>query len=293
MPRPTPSPGFQMWASPRGERRSRETLPRTATKKLAFAVAAFALLGAGREERLKSSVIRAIEKEYYRQVDSSRLGRMSFPEILESLDVDSSLLSHPSKDLDYIRGFRKKMVLKIAKTIPPGIGLIALDHISEATVKELAKACRRLKKEGAGGFILDLRGNSGGNLKAALKIAGRMSPKDKVLVTLTTRNGRQVHRLGTDRPGKDAWVILTDSRTASGAEIIVLAWRKGGPVSIVGTPTQGKSSVQQLFAVESKWLSLTVGHWEMDGFDSGPIEPDFKIDDPDEQMAKAIQLLKN
>jgi len=114
------------------------------------------------------------------------------------------------------------------------------------TAEEFQEAFRRV--DGVGGVVLDLRGNPGGWLPAAVDVADLfLSQGTIVTVVSRTQPPRQyVARPEGTYPANIPMVVLIDARTASGAEIVAGALGEGKRAALVGVRTRGKGYVQSM-----------------------------------------------
>lgn len=131
-----------------------------------------------------------------------------------------------------------------------GIAYIHLAGFQKSTSSELDAALEKLQRDGMQALILDVRGNPGGLLTAAVEVLDRFIAEG-VLVSTKGRTGDQnwtyrAHRENTlDVP----LVLLTDGDSASASEIVAGAIRDHHRGTIVGRKTYGKWSVQSIFNV--------------------------------------------
>lgn len=131
--------------------------------------------------------------------------------------------------------------------LKPPVGYVKLAAFGGATARTLRKALARLGEEGAEGIILDLRGNPGGELLAAVDAAGALLEDGRVLRT----HGRAPGATWTYNVpflASPAWrgplVCLVDEGTASAAEALAGALRARGRATLVGRRTYGKGAAQ-------------------------------------------------
>ena len=100
---------------------------------------------------------------------------------------------------------------------------------------------KRLDANGAGGLILDLRGDPGGDLSAAVDIAS-IFVRQGTLVYQTGRDGNRTP-LDVNRrfyiDSQKPLVVLVNKNSASGAEIIAAGIRANGAGLVMGTQTAG------------------------------------------------------
>ncbi len=127
-------------------------------------------------------------------------------------------------------------------------------------------ALRDFKKSGSKKLLIDMRGNPGGYLEAAVQMASWFLPAGKVIVTedYAGHQTNVVHRsMGYDIFGDDIQVvILVDKGSASASEIFADAMRYHMGAKLVGTNTFGKGSVQELIEISpGTSLKITVARW--------------------------------
>ena len=106
----------------------------------------------------------------------------------------------------------------------------------------------QLHRQGMRSLIVDVRGNPGGLLTAAVEVADKFLT-DGTIVSTRGRSSREdfdyrAHRSGTWRV---PLVVLIDRDTASASEIFAGAVRDNGRGTIVGERSYGKGSVQGIF----------------------------------------------
>lgn len=133
--------------------------------------------------------------------------------------------------------------------IQGNIGMIRLTSFQEKSGDEVKNAMQALEKQGATGFILDLRSNPGGSLNEAVNIASLFLPTNKVVVSTKDREGNGTSlntKSFTYRNTKQPLVILVNEGSASASEIVAGAMQDHNRGVVVGTNTFGKASVQTL-----------------------------------------------
>jgi carboxyl-terminal processing protease len=194
------------------------------------------------------------------------------------------------------------------------IGYIELAGFQKTTAAEMDAALSKLNRSGMNALVLDVRGNPGGLLTAAVAVLDRLIDEG-VLVSTKGRSGDQnwtyrAHRQGTlDVP----LVLLTDGDSASASEIVAGAVRDHGRGTIVGRQTYGKWSVQSIFNVgrETGLRLTTAKFYSPDGLNHSKVgvEPDVLVEEPiehnvawrgnnaederDIDLERAIEILKS
>ncbi|MEO1529074.1 MAG: S41 family peptidase [Planctomycetota bacterium] len=137
------------------------------------------------------------------------------------------------------------------------IGYLRLTNFQETTSREMERALWELHRQGMRALVLDVRGNPGGLLSAAVEVADRFLSQGRI-VTTRGRNSREnfdyvAHRANTwDVP----LAVLVDQDSASASEIFAGAMSDSRRGVLVGTQTFGKGSVQGIFRMQSAPFGL-------------------------------------
>lgn len=131
-------------------------------------------------------------------------------------------------------------------SLQPGIGYLAISKFQEATSRDVGAALRAMSAKGLDALILDLRGNPGGILDQAIRIAD-LFLAEGTIVTVRGRRGARVERESAHRPG--TWsdvrlLLLMDEGSASAAEIVAGALQDNRRATVMGLTSYGKGSVQ-------------------------------------------------
>ncbi|MSR87817.1 MAG: S41 family peptidase [Candidatus Zambryskibacteria bacterium] len=195
------------------------------------------------------------------------------------------------------------------KSLSEGIFIIELYSFSANSPNLFRGALREFILSGNDKLIVDLRGNPGGYLEAAIDMASWFLPGSKVVVRedFGENQEEKIYRSrGYDVFNDDfKFVILIDKGSASAAEILAGALREYGKAILVGEITFGKGSVQELIDITPETsIKITVARWlTPDGVSISEkgIEPDYKIERTtsdreigrDPQLQKAIEILTN
>ena len=130
---------------------------------------------------------------------------------------------------------------------PDSIGYINLGGFTEGSAREMRRAFVDLKKRGAAGLVLDLRGNGGGSLQEAIDIINMWVPKGLTLVETKGKLAQANRAYRTRLEPVDTLmpiVVLVDGETASAAEITAGSIQDLDRGVVMGARTYGKGLVQ-------------------------------------------------
>ncbi len=192
-------------------------------------------------------------------------------------------------------GVAQPFVVKIVRdtiTIPvinayargDGVFVIELYSFSQNSAELFRGALRQFFLSGQTKMILDLRGNPGGYLDAAVDMASYFLPVGDVVVTEDYKGKASniAHRsLGYNVFANKqlSMAILVDQGSASASEILAGALQQHGVGKLVGQRTFGKGSVQQLVDLgNGAELKITVARWltpNGTSISDGGLTPDF------------------
>jgi carboxyl-terminal processing protease len=126
------------------------------------------------------------------------------------------------------------------------IGYVSVAQLNGDVTRSTSDELKRLLDAGAGGAILDLRNDPGGDLSAAVDIGSIF-----VKGVLVYQVGRDGNRQAVKTNDKWFWgtphplVVLVNERSASGAEIIAAGVQANGTGAIIGTRTAGCVGIGQ------------------------------------------------
>jgi carboxyl-terminal processing protease len=152
-----------------------------------------------------------------------------------------------------------------AYMIKPGVGYVAMTGgFNLTTADEFEAALENLHSKGMNMLVLDLRGNRGGLLIQAVRVANTFLQRDQLIVTQKgrIRGSSEPFRAVNDVPDQTPLVILVNNDTASAAEIVAGALQDHDRALIVGENTFGKGLVQLPIQLEyDSALLLTVAKY--------------------------------
>ncbi len=163
---------------------------------------------------------------------------------------------------------RRKVHIEIvtSRLLQHNIGYITLDSFNGDSDKDLLSHIKKMRTQGADKLILDLRGNPGGLLPEAIKVADIFLDKNKNVVSITARNRRLLSNHKTqkkDLSGGIPLIVLIDEASASASEIVAGALKDHQKATIIGRRSFGKGTVQQVMPVQNLGaLKLTYALYE-------------------------------
>ncbi len=144
------------------------------------------------------------------------------------------------------------------------IGYIQLTRFSGESSNEIETAVTQLQEDGAEKLILDLRGNGGGLLDAAVSVADHFLDEGTVLYQISKGENEQEYKSSSETLAPDLpLIVLIDGGTASASEILAGALQDRDRAQLVGsTPTFGKGSVQLVYDLsDGSSVHVTSSRW--------------------------------
>jgi carboxyl-terminal processing protease len=194
------------------------------------------------------------------------------------------------------------------ETRPDGIFVIKLYQFSANATDLIKDALIKFSNSGDHKLIIDLRGNPGGYLDAAVNIGSWFIDEGKVIVSEDFGTAKKPvyyrshgPRLFTDQL---QLVVLVDGGSASASEILAGALQQNKVATLIGQTTFGKGSVQELVNITPDTsLKVTIAHWLTPNGTSislKGLEPDIKVAitaaditaKRDPQLDKAVSVLE-
>lgn len=189
-----------------------------------------------------------------------------------------------------------------------GVYIISVYNFSANVTSQFRQALKDFVASGTNKLVIDLRGNPGGYLEAAVDMASWFLPEGKVVVREDKGGGKEEVVLRSKGYGifnTDVMevVVLIDRGTASASEILAGALSEHGIATLIGANTYGKGSVQELVRITSDTsLKVTVAQWLTPNgisISEGGLKPDIEVlltpEDfeagRDAQLERAIELL--
>ena len=146
------------------------------------------------------------------------------------------------------------------------IGYVRITQFNEPTAQELEQKLNELQAQGMQALVVDLRYNPGGLLNSAVDVSGLFLPPRTMVVYTEGRDASQRREYYTSKNEKPRanfpMVLLVNSGSASGSEILAGALKDLNRVILVGDTTFGKGSVQSVIQLpDGSALRLTTAKY--------------------------------
>lgn len=167
-------------------------------------------------------------------------------------------------DVEVVRGVIPIKSIESAFRIADGIGYIKLGQFARTSFDELERALASLRAEGVTKLIFDLRGNSGGYLDQAIRIANEFLHEGQLIVYTEDRRHEQLREYadGTGSAQDMQVAVLIDQWSASSSEILAGALQDNDRGTIIGRRSFGKGLVQrQIPYSDGSALRLTTARY--------------------------------
>jgi carboxyl-terminal processing protease len=204
------------------------------------------------------------------------------------------------KDFEIVRE-QIKLETTTHRMMPGGIGYVKLSTFGEQDIRLVEQAVKDLSAMKA--LVFDLRGNTGGYLRTAHKLASYFLDKGQVIVTTNARGVEQDRRVADGSKLSSApLVMLIDGGSASASEILSGALQDHKRAVLVGEKSFGKGSVQDLKPLsttdDKAAVKVTISKWylpsgrsvEQDKPEESGIHPDVKASLPDRDFWKDAEF---
>lgn len=246
------------------------------------------------------------------EIDGEETRELSLPESVKRMrgepgtEVRIKTLRPSTRDVEEITIIREEInvaSVKDAEMLENKIGYIRITQFNEPTGERLKTEVQMLLDDGMEALVLDLRGNPGGLLTAAVEVAELFLKRSELIVFTKGRDGaKNGQRFKSS--GKPHWLdfpiaILVNGGSASASEIVAGALQDHKRAVLIGEKTFGKGSVQSVLPLtDGSAVKLTTAKYytpsERVIHDNG-IEPDIqvKMSTEDFYMIRRQQAAKN
>ncbi|KAG6595632.1 Carboxyl-terminal-processing peptidase 3, chloroplastic, partial [Cucurbita argyrosperma subsp. sororia] len=185
-----------------------------------------------------------------KDMSNSSIREVKIPrEYIKLSPVSSAIIPHRTQDG------------QLSKT-----GYVKLLAFSQTAASDMESTIHQMESQGVQSYILDLRNNPGGLVKAGLEVAQIWLDGDETLVNTIDRDGNMlpINMIDGHAITHDPLVVLVNEGSASASEILAGALHDNGRATLVGHKTFGKGKIQSvtelhdgsaLFITVAKYLS--------------------------------------
>ncbi len=207
-------------------------------------------------------------------VDGNSMKGKTYPEVRKFLlgprgTTVKVTVEHPatkqSETVNIVRDAVSLPSIAQAYMLHPGVGYVAMTGgFNLTTADEFDQALKFLHGKGMNMLVLDLRGNRGGLLIQAVRVANTFLQRGQMIVTQKGRfrDSSQAYAAVNESPDNVPVVVLVNGETASAAEIVAGALQDHDRALIVGETTFGKGLVQFPFSLDyDSALLLTIAKY--------------------------------
>ena len=184
------------------------------------------------------------------------------------------------------------------------IAYVRLSTFNENAGDLVSDAIKEAMASDPAGIIFDLRGNSGGLVREAVKVANVFLEDQAVLIERFSDGAEKTYETnGREIVGDVPVVVLVNGGSASASEIVAGAIQDAGRGTLIGATTYGKGSVQLPHQLsDGSIMRVTIARWYTPNdrnIDGEGLTPDIEIEitqeqweaDEDPQLDEAIEFL--
>lgn len=235
-------------------------------------------------------------KDIVAEIDGETTGDLSLTEAVKKIRGPKGtkvklVIIRDGKRLDFEITRDQISIPSVTSEVVGSTGVITISRFGDDTAKLADKFARELKAKNVNSIILDVRGNPGGRLDAAVAIAELWLNKGSTI--LQEKRGGQVIKtyFAENKPVLNGLptVVLIDEGSASASEIVAGALRDNNVATLIGQKSYGKGSVQEIRSLTfGGSLKVTIARWFTPNgrnIDKEGIEPDQKIEITDADTA--------
>ncbi len=203
---------------------------------------------------------------------AGREAKLNTQKVLDTLrgeigtTVKIGVVRHGGTRLDFeiVRGEIPLVSVVAAYEIAPGVGYLKIDRFAEKTYEEMLSGIAKLKAQGCGKLIVDLRSNQGGFLNVVQLMCNEFLSRGEMIVYTEGAHQRRqdVRADGTGTCRDMGLVVLIDQYSASASEIFAGAMQDNDRGTIIGRRSFGKGLVQTELALpDQSSLRLTISRY--------------------------------
>ena len=153
----------------------------------------------------------------------------------------------------------------VAYMVDEQTGFIKVSRFARTTYNEFMQALNQLEGQGMKRLMLDLRGNAGGYMEMAVRMADEFLADDELIVSQRGRlqdTNREFRARPRGHFEEGSVIVLVDGSSASASEIVAGALQDHDRGLIVGRQTFGKGLVQQQYELpDGSAMRVTISHF--------------------------------
>ena len=216
-------------------------------------------------------------------------------------EVKLEVFSPGAEDTRTVRVERERIEVPVARSrvvTREGrkLGVVELLGFSSGAHGALRREIDQVTERGAGGLVLDLRGNGGGLLSEAVLVSSVFIEDGEIVSVRGRSRPERTEDAEGDAIDEDIpVVVLVDGGSASASEIVAGALRDRGRAMLVGTSTFGKGLVQEVEPLTNGgYLDLTVANYYLPSgktIGTKGLKPQVRAaDDPDTERDEALPV---
>jgi len=237
-------------------------------------------------------------------VDGKNIKGMSTPEVIDLMkgEPNTKIKLGIEREKKPMTLEVKREVIKINpveyKILKDNIGYIKINQFNQHTYDNLVPALSKFYKENISNIVIDLRDNPGGLLDEVVEILGLFIPEGPIVHIKYRGDIERTYYSKLKKP-KYKLAVLINENSASASEIFAGAVQDTKVGTIVGVPSYGKGTVQQIVPLPNgDGMKLTIAEYltpNKRSIHKKGIKPDIivenKDDTKDTQLEKAIEAL--
>lgn len=222
--------------------------------------------------------------------DGEAITKENYKEMIAKFEGDKLStvnLTYKNKDtektISIAKGYEAQSVSSQADN---QLGYIKISDFYSTTASQVQSAVDKFVSQNATGLILDLRDNSSTNFEAAIKVIDIFVPSldgTDSLATVVDAKGNTLSTYASDAASVNLpIVVITNSGTLGGAELLACDLRNTGKATVIGETTAGVGVMQKIFKLTNgSALLLSVGEilpYKGDSYNGTGVVPDYKVE---------------
>ncbi len=242
-----------------------------------------------------------LEGDLIIKVDDINVTRDTYAQAVKAVSGEAGTtvtltIRRDSEDLDPIEVLRKEfdVVSVKSKMLSDTVGYIRITEFNNNTVSQFKKAINNLEASGVKGIVFDVRNNPGGGVNAVSEILDILLPEGPI-VSATYKDGTKELMAASDASEMTIpMAVVTNSSTASAAELFTQALKDYNKAQSVGTKTYGKGVMQAIKRLnDGSAINLTIAKYNPPkgiNYDGVGVLPDVEVSFPQELESEMFEL---